>query len=272
MSTTRWLPEGRGLPYDTWSLRHHAIVTILWLHSAAIVVFGLATGRSLAHSLLEGAVLVPYALVGGWQRPSQLVRTIAVTLGLLTASAILVHLADGSTEMHFHFFVMIGVITLYQDWRPFGVGILFVAAHHGVMGTIDPQAVFNHPAAWANPWLWALIHALFILGASAAYITGWRYTELERHRAEDYGAQLAETVLFQREALEINDNIIQGLVAVEAAMDFEDGELARDALDSTITSAREIVSNMLSRAKAEGKLNTGDLRRDLPGFRVSPGS
>ena len=272
MSTTRWLPEGRGLPYDTWSLRHQAIVKILWLHSAAIVVFGIVRGNSVAHSLVEGAVLIPYAFVGGWRRPSQLVRTVAVTVGLLTASAIFVHLAGGSTEMHFHFFVMIGVITLYQDWRPFMVGIVFVAAHHGIMGTVDAHAVFNHEAAQNNPWLWAAIHALFILGASAAYITGWRYTELERHRAEDYGAKLAETVLFQREALEINDNIIQGLVAVEAAMDFEDSELARDALDSTITSAREIVHNMLRRAKADGHLNPGDLRRDLPGFRVNSGS
>ncbi|HUR16979.1 MAG TPA: hypothetical protein VMZ33_06815 [Candidatus Limnocylindrales bacterium] len=269
MTASRWLPEGRGLPYDTWSLRHNAIVWILWCHTIGIFGFGLATGHAVVHSLLEASVLVPYALVARSHRPSQLVRTIATTVGLLTASAILVHLAGGSIEMHFHFFVMIGVITLYQDWRPFMVGIIFVAAHHGVMGTVDAQAVFNHPSAWNNPWKWAVIHALFILGASAAYITGWRYTELERHRAEDYGAQLAESVLFQREALEINDNIIQGLVAVEAAMDFDDETLARDALNATIVSAREIVSNLLRRAKADGRLTPGDLRRDLPGFRTN---
>jgi len=35
------------------------------------------------------------------------------------ASALAVHLADGSIEAHFMFFVMIIVISLYEDWRPF---------------------------------------------------------------------------------------------------------------------------------------------------------
>jgi hypothetical protein len=265
----RWLPEGRGLPYDTWTLRHRAIVTILWLHVPGAIVFALARGYSLTHSLGEGSLLVPFAMAAAWTTVSPLMRTVAATLGLLTASAMLVHLAGGSIEMHFHFFVMIGVITLYQDWRPFLVGILFVALHHGTVGMIDPGGAFNHGAAWNNPWKWAGIHALFILGASAAYITGWRYTELERHRAEDYGAQLAQSTLLQREALEINDNIIQGLVAIEAAMDLEDQQLARGVLDATLVSAREIVSGLLMNAKSNGELAAGDLRRDHSSFRVN---
>jgi hypothetical protein len=265
----RWLPEGRGLPYDTWTLRHRAILNILWLHVPFVVVFGLVRGYSPMHVALDSFLILPYAVAGSLKRFSPLVRTMAVTLGLLSSSAELVHLAGGSIEMHFHFFVMIGVITLYQDWRPFLVGILFVALHHGIMGTASPHGVFNHSAAWHNPWEWATIHALFILGASAAYITGWRYTELERKRAEDYGAQLAETNLLQREALEINDNIIQGLIAIEAAMDFEDGDLARDALTSTLESARAIVSGLLQHSKTEGAFTPGDLRRDHPSFRIN---
>ena len=267
-----WLPEGRGLPYDTWTLRHRAIVTILWLHIPAVVLFGFLRGYSPAHVAIDAFLLVPYAVAAPMTRFSQVVRTMAATLGLLTSSAVLVHLAGGSTEMHFHFFVMIGVITLYQDWRPFLVGILFVTLHHGVIGTLDPRGAFNHAAAWNDPWKWAGIHALFILGASAAYITGWRYTELERKRAEDYGAKLAETALLQREALEINDNIVQGLVAIEAAMDFDDEQLARDALDSTMTAARSIVSGLLQHAKTNGEFTPGDLRRDHPSFRINAGS
>jgi hypothetical protein len=267
-SLRAWLPEGRGLPYDTWTLRHGAIVNILWLHVPFVFLFGLFRGYGAEHVALEAFALVPYAMAARMTRFSPLVRTMSATLGLLTASAILVHLAGGSIEMHFHFFVMIGVITLYQDWRPFFAGIMFVALHHGVMGTVASDGVFNHSAAWHNPWKWAVIHALFILGASAAYITGWRYTELERKRAEEYGAQLAETVLLQREAFEINDNIVQGLVALEAAMDFNDEQMARDALDSTLASARAIVSGLLRHAKSEGDFNPGDLRRDHPSFRI----
>ena len=35
------------------------------------------------------------------------------------ASALLVHLSGGRIELHFHFFVMMSVIVLYQDWLPF---------------------------------------------------------------------------------------------------------------------------------------------------------
>jgi hypothetical protein len=264
----RWLPEGRGLPYDTWTLRHRAIVNILILHIPFVAVFGLVRGYSPSHVGLDVFLLVPYAMAARSTRFSPLIRTMAATLGVLTSSAVLVHLAGGSTEMHFHFFVMIGVITLYQDWRPFFVGIVFVALHHGIIGTLDPKGAFNHSAAWHDPWKWAGIHALFILGASAAYITGWRYTEIERKRAEDYGAQLAETELLQREALEINDNIVQGLIAIEAAMDFNDEKLARDALTSTLDSARAIVTGLLQNAKTNGEFTPGDLRRDHPSFRI----
>src|SRR5438477_7193124 len=45
------------------------------------------------------------------------------TLGLVTASALLVHLAGGVMELHFHFFVMVALITLYEDWLPFLLAI-----------------------------------------------------------------------------------------------------------------------------------------------------
>ena len=58
-------------------------------------------------------------------------RVVAASFGLITASAMLVHLSGGYIEAHFHFFVMIGVLTLYQDWVPFLVAIGYVVLHHG---------------------------------------------------------------------------------------------------------------------------------------------
>jgi diguanylate cyclase (GGDEF)-like protein/PAS domain S-box-containing protein len=104
----------------------------------------------------------------------------------MVASAILVHLSGGSTEMHFHFFVMLGVISLYQDWRPFLAAIAFVAAHHGIMGTLQPRDVFDHASAWNSPLTWALIHAFFVLAACGVSVVSWRIVEdgHRRSRAE----------------------------------------------------------------------------------------
>jgi diguanylate cyclase (GGDEF)-like protein len=98
-------------------------------------------------------------------------------LGLITSSAVIVHLSGGVVEAHFHFFVMVGVITLYQDWLPFGLALGYVVLHHSVLGLVTPTDVFNHPAAQRAPLKWALIHGAFVLAASVAYLVNWRLSE-----------------------------------------------------------------------------------------------
>jgi diguanylate cyclase (GGDEF)-like protein len=104
-------------------------------------------------------------------------RSTAAVLGLVTASAVIVHLSGGVVEAHFHFFVMIGVITLYQDWLPFGLALGYVVVHHSGLGLLAPHDVFNHAAAVRSPWKWALIHGAFVLAASVAYLVNWRLSE-----------------------------------------------------------------------------------------------
>jgi diguanylate cyclase (GGDEF)-like protein len=100
----------------------------------------------------------------------------ATTLSLMAASAALVHLWQGVTESHFIFFVMVGVVSLYQDWVPYGVALFMVIAHHGILGTLYPEVVFSHDAQH-NPWLWAGIHGAFVLAASLAHLAAWRLNE-----------------------------------------------------------------------------------------------
>lgn len=256
-----YLPEGRALPHDLWLRRHKVIVKMLWLHVAGIAAFGVIAGYNVGHSVLEGLAVAIPALLASWANLAPRLRTLAATLGLLTASAVLVHLAGGSTEMHFHFFVMIGVITVYQDWLPFLLGIGFVATHHAVMGVIDPSSVFNHEAAQNNPLLWAAIHAIFILAASAAYLVSWRLSEIERTRAEFYSLRHHEAQLRQRQAIEINDSIIQGLVVAETAIACDEAALTKEALAATLVAARQIVTDLLHDAETESRLGPGDLRR-----------
>jgi PAS domain S-box-containing protein len=113
---------------------------------------------------------------------------------LITASALLVHLSGGVIEMHFHFFVMVALITLYEDWLPFLFAIGYVVLQHGVIGALDPTAVYDHPDAWANPWKWAAIHGVFVLAASAASVVCWRVVENAR-RETDLARQHLVTIL-----------------------------------------------------------------------------
>jgi hypothetical protein len=52
--------------------------------------------------------------------------------------------------MHFHFFVMVIVIALYQRWAPLLVAVAYVVLEHGTVGVVDPFSVYNHPEAYAR--------------------------------------------------------------------------------------------------------------------------
>ena len=190
-----WLPEGQLLPEHVWRRRHRTIVWVLWMHVVGLLAFGLVQGQPAPHVLVEVGALAALSVLAGWEGASVKIRVVAAAFGLTTASALLVHMWGGVIEAHFHFFVMIGVLTLYQDWVPFLVAIGYVALHHGVVGGLAPGAVYNHPEAAAHPWRWAAIHAAFVLAASAAHIVAWRTNETQLLRDPLTG--LPSRVLFR---------------------------------------------------------------------------
>ena len=178
ISTVReLLPRGHLLSDETWARRHRAVVLLLWAHVLAVFVFALFTNHEAVHGAAEASVVAGAAMAAQWGRLGRTMRAAAASFGLVSASAMFVHLSGGYVEAHFHFFVMIGVISLYQEWLPFLVAIAYVVIHHAVLGFINPEAVFNHPAARANPLLWAAIHGGFVLAASLVSIIAWRFVE-----------------------------------------------------------------------------------------------
>jgi diguanylate cyclase (GGDEF)-like protein/PAS domain S-box-containing protein len=184
------LPRGQTLPAEAWARRHRAMLWILWAHVLALPAFSLLRGSDVGTSL---ASALPIALAGGaamLERADRRARSVAVVFGLLTASAVLVAAWDGQIEAHFHFFVMIAVLALYEDWLPFGLAVAYVVAEHGVLGAIAPHSVYDHGG---NPWGWAVVHGLFVLGAVAASVVTWRLNEDMRARMGEAHAREQET-------------------------------------------------------------------------------
>lgn len=206
-----WVPEGRTLPDESWQRRHRGICVLLWLHPFAIPAFGLAMGQPLQHVMQEAAIVAVLAALSSWPTIPPRARSTLASIGLLSSSAILVHLSGGYIEFHFHFFVMVAVIALYQDWVPFLCSIGFVLAQHGIVGALDPRSVYNHFDGVANPWKWAAIHATFIAGASAAAIINWRLNELarqgEERAAQEASARADALAASEAEVRRLNENL-----------------------------------------------------------------
>ena len=183
-----FVPRGGSLPEDVWNRRHAGILGLLWVHAAVVPAFAIARGYDLTHIALESVVVPLTAAAATWSGTTRRVRTVLASLGLLLSSAVLVHLSGGVIEMHFHFFVMVAAVALYQDWIPFLAAIAFVFVHHGVVGVLDANGVYNHAAAWRSPWTWAAIHAFFISGISGVCLVTWGMNErtlAQRTRAEE---------------------------------------------------------------------------------------
>jgi PAS domain S-box-containing protein/diguanylate cyclase (GGDEF)-like protein len=171
------LPQGQTLPYEAWAGRHRVLLGLLWSNAVGITVFALAQGFSLAHSLAEGTMVASFALGAVLVKRRRRLAAVMVSLGLVTASALLVHIWGGVIEGHFYFFVVIVVLALYEDWIPFLLAAAYVVLHHGLMGTLDPGAVYNHPDAVAHPWKWAAIHGAFVTAAGIGSVAAWRLNE-----------------------------------------------------------------------------------------------
>ena len=176
-SVRQALPSGQTLPTDVWRRRHRAMLSILWLHAPGLAIFGVVQGFGVGHSLLEGSIVAGTAFLASQHWEGRKVPSGLVSVGLLTSSAILVHMSGGVIEAHFHFFVMIVLLSLYEDWTPFLIAVAYVVVHHGVAGVLDPESVYNHPSAIAAPWTWAAIHGLFIACAGVAAIAAWKLNE-----------------------------------------------------------------------------------------------
>jgi diguanylate cyclase (GGDEF)-like protein/PAS domain S-box-containing protein len=179
------LPQGHTLPYAAWRRRHHAMVALLFLEAIGLTLFSVAEGYALLHSLAHTATLLPFGVFALLFEQRRRVASTLVSLGLITACALLVHIWHGAIEAHFLFFVTIVVLALYEDWIPFLVAVAYVVVHHGMMGALHPGGVYNHPDAVAHPWKWALIHGGFVAAAGIASVVAWRLNETVRAQAQE---------------------------------------------------------------------------------------
>ncbi|MGH9111985.1 MAG: sensor histidine kinase, partial [Acidimicrobiales bacterium] len=189
-----YLPRGNTLDAQAFHRRHLLLSWVLALHVPALFAFGLWQGFGVSHTALE--VAVPAACVGlARLARNRRLAAFFVTAGLVYCSSALVHLSNGTIEAHFHFFILIGLIALYQDWIPFLWNVVFTVLSHGLGSAIAADLMYNHGAAQNRPWSWAVIHGVAVLAACIGVIVFWKNTELEQRRSAGLASDLAASEL-----------------------------------------------------------------------------
>jgi signal transduction histidine kinase len=194
------IPRGNTLDGAEWSRRHQVLQWVLGLHIPALFLMSLLLGRGLvftAYLLLPTIILLGSSqATRSWRRLSSVLNT----AGLTYCSIALVVISQGAIEAHFHFFIMIGLIALYQDWVPLGVNIGITVISHGLGTALQANLIFNHPAAQQNPWLWAGIHGVAVLVAYAGVVAFWGITEDDQNDRVELTRRLTEARAAQQAA------------------------------------------------------------------------
>jgi hypothetical protein len=144
-------------------------------------------------------------------------------------------------------------------------GLIFLTCgvHHGTHAFhmllpsfgVDDQNAIN----LRNSWHWPSVAWDLVGAAVALYYLSLRgsYASVLR------GAQLFEDMkVRERQALEINDNIVQGLSVAKYSLDQGQDDKSRAAVEDTLKKARALITELLGEEETE--LGPGELRRERP--------
>ncbi|MBS3940598.1 MAG: hypothetical protein KG028_06520 [Actinobacteria bacterium] len=200
---TRFLPRGGQLRPEQRAARHRLLTVVLALHLPVLVVVGVVVGRQPTHLAVELLWLPAVLVIVSRPRLSRDLREAMMALALLGCSAVLIHLVGGATEAHFHFFVVLPLLVLYERWAPLLLAIGFVVVHHVGMALIAPELLYNTEAAQRLPLVFVVVHAVFVLAAVAVLVAFWKFAEDARGEAATVQASIVaqqRTVLARRAA------------------------------------------------------------------------
>ena len=130
----------------------------------------------------------------------------------------------------------------------------------------DPY-VFDHQVTrpdGAVRWVQARGRAIRDAGGRTVKVQGTAQDITDQRQSAEAREQLAAVALRQRHALEVNDDIIQGLAVADFALNLEDYDKARTAIADTLAAARRFVTDLLVDTGDSGgavTISPGDLRR-----------
>ena len=105
----------------------------------------------------------------------------------------------------------------------------------------------------ATGWVSRAVPLLLLGGLVGQASDQSRRAEAERLELEAERRDLEAAALLHREAIEINDSLIQGMVAAKWSLESGQVEAGQRILEGTITQAQEMVSRLIRRAEMGGR-------------------
>jgi len=178
------------------------------------------TGVTLAAALTSLVLVGPAVAYFTFVNPRHVSTVFGVTA--MCMGGLLVHFGQGpmQIEMHFYFFVLLALLSVFANPLVVVVAAVTVAAHHALLFALLPRSVFNYDAS-----VWAVVvHAAFVvLESIAACFVARSFFDnvigLERIVEE----RTREVDVLNRDLQLVLDNVGQGFLTVDRA-----GKMSRE--------------------------------------------
>ena len=170
-----------------------------------------------------------------------------------------------------------------EMFRIFGVDSQgFVPTYLGYMESLDPDDrivaeklirrcvetgdpyLFDHRVTRPDGsvrWVQARGRAVKDVSGTIVRLHGSALDVTDQREAAESRGELTALALRQRHALEVNDDIIQGLAVADLALNLEDYDKARQSIAETLMAARRFVTDLLGEGGEVIPISPGDLRR-----------
>lgn len=95
-----------------------------------------------------------------------------------------------------------------------------------------------------------------------AAVAAWYWSLRGRYPALVRGAAIFEDIKArQRQALDIHDNVVQGLATAKLSFELGESDKGLKAVEATLAASRTIITDLLGEEGSETALAPGDLRR-----------
>lgn len=176
--------------------------------------------------------------------PSHL-KAILGTGALLVSATILVMSTNGDYAAQLIFPVVIVTVTFYRDYFSYILSLVYITVFYFITTIVDPLILYKPIIlALGVPYLWSFSVIIFSIIASGLSIIFWKINDRNSANKQQLAVALAESSLKQRQALDIHDNIVQGLSVAKYSLDMQEYDEASRALNSTLESAKKLIGSL----------------------------
>ena len=165
---------------------------------------------------------------------------------------------------HLELLFLVFPFLIWAAWRFQQAGaapVTLILAIVAVWAAVNSEGIFAHRTIFDRMVVLQTFNGCIAL---TAFFLGATTAERNRAQSDEIAFRTHEAELNRRRALELNDEVVQGLSVAKYAFESGETRTGKRAIDHTLEAARQIVGDLLGASEDGKPIGAGDLIRERP--------